>query len=317
MISLSLIQFGSTTNKLAEKLGKTLCNMKIISKQKEFTHELPGVVSENGKNATIHGSLGVYTIKWVTEEEAEFIAEETKVGDPIEAPPGPYLIQPENQGKILWITGSPGVGKSTSAQLLGRKKGFVFYEGDCYMGLKNPYIPLNVEDPSLAQKLQKNLFGEGLQERKEVNKEARNTWSKIFHGWEFKADDESEDAEICRKFFKLFCEDIKREKKRIGGDWAVATAMGLNKELRQYVRSLMGTDFVIVNLTMSEETTRKRISKRHGESQSVTDMLMKVSKLCTSAEDEDGVLNIMINEEMSEDEVIEQILSETEKYFKK
>ena len=36
----------------------------------------------------------------------------------------------------------------------------------------------------------------------------------------------------------------------------------------------MGTDFVIVNLTMSEETTRKRISKRHGESQSVTDMLM-------------------------------------------
>ena len=75
-----------------------------------------------------------------------------------------------------------------------------------------------------------------LQERKEVNKEARNTWSKIFHGWEFKADDESEDAEICRKFFKLFCEDIKREKKRIGGDWAVATAMGLNKELRQYVR---------------------------------------------------------------------------------
>ena len=41
--------------------------------------------------------------------------------------------------------------------------GFVFYEGDCYMGLKNPYIPLNVEDPSLAQKLQKNLFGDGLQ----------------------------------------------------------------------------------------------------------------------------------------------------------
>ena len=73
MISLSLIQFGSTTNKLAEKLGKTLCNMKIISKQKEFTHELPGVVSEDGKNATIHGSLGVYMIMWVTEEEAELI----------------------------------------------------------------------------------------------------------------------------------------------------------------------------------------------------------------------------------------------------
>ena len=53
----------------------------------------------------------------------KYLAEETKIGDPIEAPPGPYLIQPDNQGKLLWITGSPGVGKSTSAQLLGRKKG--------------------------------------------------------------------------------------------------------------------------------------------------------------------------------------------------
>ena len=53
----------------------------------------------------------------------KYLAEETKIGDPIEAPPGPYKIQPDNQGKLLWITGSPGVGKSTSAQLLGRKKG--------------------------------------------------------------------------------------------------------------------------------------------------------------------------------------------------
>ena len=41
--------------------------------------------------------------------------------------------------------------------------GFVYYEGDCFMGLKNPYIPLTVKNPTLAQKLQKNLSGHGLQ----------------------------------------------------------------------------------------------------------------------------------------------------------
>ena len=46
-----------------------------------------------------------------------------KIGDPIDAPPCPYKIQPEFQGKLLWITGSPGMGKSTSAQLLARNKG--------------------------------------------------------------------------------------------------------------------------------------------------------------------------------------------------
>ena len=64
-----------------------------------------------------------YTIPYL-----KYLAEETKIGDPIEAPPGPYKIQPENQGKLLWITGSPGVGKSTSAQLLGRKKGKIYHD---------------------------------------------------------------------------------------------------------------------------------------------------------------------------------------------
>ena len=74
-------------------------------------------------------------------------------------------------------------------------------------------------------------------ERKEINKEARKSFAKVLHGWQFKADEESEDAENCRKFMKLFCEDILREKKRIGGDWAVASAMAaLDNEWRQYVR---------------------------------------------------------------------------------
>ena len=55
--------------------------------------------------------------------QAEVDEIDNEAGDPIDAPPGPYIVQPENQGKLIWINGSPGTGKSTTAQLLARWKG--------------------------------------------------------------------------------------------------------------------------------------------------------------------------------------------------
>lgn len=55
--------------------------------------------------------------------QAEADEIEADEGDPMEAPPGPYKIQPEVQGKLVLLTGAPGAGKSTTAQLLGRLKG--------------------------------------------------------------------------------------------------------------------------------------------------------------------------------------------------
>ena len=62
-------------------------------------------------------------------------------------------------GRILWLSGSPGMGKSTSAQILGRKHGYVYYEGDCFGMVKNPFIDLNVAEPTMHQIKQKNLKG--------------------------------------------------------------------------------------------------------------------------------------------------------------
>ena len=44
-------------------------------------------------------------------------------GHSISAPPCPYKLQPEYQGKLVWIAGTPGSGKSTLAQLMAREKG--------------------------------------------------------------------------------------------------------------------------------------------------------------------------------------------------
>ena len=62
-------------------------------------------------------------------------------------------------GRVLWISGAPGMGKSTSAQLLGKHHGYVYYEGDCFGSLKNPFNKLDSENPTMDQIKMKNLKG--------------------------------------------------------------------------------------------------------------------------------------------------------------
>ena len=64
--------------------------------------------------------------------------------------------------------GPPGLGKSTTAQLLSREHGYVYYEGDCFWALRNPYVSVDAKEATLAQLSQTKLVGAGLEERREV-----------------------------------------------------------------------------------------------------------------------------------------------------
>ena len=40
----------------------------------------------------------------------------------------------------MFLSGPPGAGKSTSAQLLGRNHGYVYFDADCFYIFTNPFV---------------------------------------------------------------------------------------------------------------------------------------------------------------------------------
>ena len=93
--------------------------------------------------------------EWVNDQMLNEFKESRESAD---APICQYAkLQPAKLGKIIWFSGPPGAGKTTTAQLMGRKHGHVYYEGDCYNSIMNPFVDLNVDNPTMAQSEQTPL----------------------------------------------------------------------------------------------------------------------------------------------------------------
>jgi len=289
--------FGAADPEVIKLSGKESYNIQITYSYGQDVIE-NAVLSGDGLKMITKGMMGIAELEWVTEEEVARLEAE---GDPIEAPPGEYKIQPEYQGKLLWITGPPGLGKSTSAQLLGRNHGYVFYESDCFGLIKNPYIPTDAENPTMAQVHQRALKGEGLERRREICSAANVAFMDLFSGKEFNIED-------YREFYTIMCEDIMRERKRIGGDWAVA-GVALTQSMRDHIRSKLGKDLFFVILSMDEEEQRKRVTKRHQGDEQAADLMQLVNKLCEPiGEDEVNTVSVAVTADMTRDDVVNKIL---------
>ena len=220
--------FGEADPKIVEMTGEKYYNL-------ESTYDVVGkemadygVVIDEGTTIVFKGMMGITTLVWISDEEAEQMANDC---DPIEAPTSHYKVEPERQGRLIWITGPPGLGKSTSAQLLSREHGYVFYEGDCFFGLRNPYIPPDVENPSLAQVKQRKLVGEGVDERKKMVEKVMTEYTAILKG-------ETSNNVVIEEGMREMFKDIARERARLGGDWAIAGVLFTSK-MREIARFLM------------------------------------------------------------------------------
>ena len=190
-----------------------------------------GVITDGGKKIYMKGMGGQYTMDKITEEQLEELENDF---DDIEAPPGPYKVQPENQGRILWFSGAPGMGKSTTAQFLARDHGYVYYEADAFAMVKNPFNDLQTDNPSMHQAVQRNLKGPGVKERLTLAKKAQEIWGPLMAGQEY-------DKQLMRDYYTEMVKDIIKQKQRIGGDWAIAHVVW-NKEIRDIMRYITHHD---------------------------------------------------------------------------
>ena len=218
--------FGNTSKDVFELSGEKTNNVEVKFEAGNKDLVSQGVVLDEGSKFIIETVMGVWILEWVSPQEMERLKND---GDPIEAPPSDHKLEPERLGRLIWITGAPGLGKSTTAQLLSKEHGYVYYEGDAFFGLRNPYLPPDMDNPSVAQNTsQRKLVGAGAEERRKMSAKFSKVWGDKLKGVEHKEEDE-------REGYRQLCADIARERARIGGDWAVAMTID-SAAIREFVR---------------------------------------------------------------------------------
>jgi len=261
-----------------------------------------GVLTEDGTKVVSWGMWNcIETFTWQSDEDLEKLAEDR---DPVEAPSCHYKIQPENQGKLVWLSGPPGAGKSTTGQMMGKESGYVYYEADCTMQGLNPFVPLDSENPTLAAFRQKPLKGitkEAIDDVRFVEKEMQKMTTGNF---------DDIDWSKAKPFLKNMAKDILVQKNRIGGDFAVAHAV-MSREMRDHIRDVL-PDCIFITLAMTNETQKERIKERHGDSdeaEMVLEVLTKIhSRYEGPGDGEKNTYNVDIGENMTRKDVLDKVL---------
>ena len=300
--------FGETSAEVKKTTGADTYTVEIKLYGGKITRR--GVVSEDGKSIYGPGIFGGNVEgKWIDQDGLKALQANR---EDIHYLSCPYTKQPENQGKLLWLSGPPGAGKSTTAQLLAKDHGQVYYEADGFLNMINPYIPLDVPEPSLAQFHQKSVTG---RPRKTMETLLRGLleFPKFAEGQEF-------DLDVVNAWYTEMAKDILREKNKIGGSWAVAQAVP-KQSMRDIIRKVLGDQCVFVILSLSAETNAKRINTRHAymdeaSKESLQEWMNNMYQLYELAgADEENAVNVEIGTDMDKYQVAQAILQKVQKYF--
>ena len=176
---------------------------------------------------------------------------------------------------------------------------------------------------------------QGLNEKTIKAIEARNEMQNKMSapGYEFDADDITEQFSMI---VDASCEDIIRQRQRLGGDWTVrkvksypSTKMNsclyshifqvalaiFSQAQRDIVRNLLGNDVIFIILQLTPETHHKRLVGRgeemDGDMAGIFDSMTKMYE--PAGKDEKNAFDVHITEEMTPDDVAQKVLDILEK----
>jgi len=269
--------------------------------------EVMGELRDNGSLLQISSPTNLNGTKITTISEEEF--KELNLKDPIEAPPSPYIVQPSNLGKFVFISGPPGAGKSSIAAWLSLNADYVYYEGDGFMFGLNPYTPAGSDEPSLAARVQHPLVGEGMHERKAVIDNFSANFGIAI------GDYSNVDRDVVDAFIKGMADDITKERRRLGGDWIVAFAVP-DLMSRDLLRQLLGEDLVFVVLQLSPELQKERLADRSADEGEINDLLASIYEIYEPAKgDEERVIGFDQKAESSIEQNSQEVLQLINQYY--
>ena len=108
---------------------------------------------------------------------------------------------------------------------------------------------------------------------------------------------------------------IANQRQRLGCNMAVARALFTRKQ-RESLLKIVGPDLIFVVLNLTKNCIKKRLKERHGDSlnEALIGVMIKMSDMCEPAGvDEKNAYNVYITEDMTPDDVVQEITSIIEK----
>ena len=180
----------------------------------------------------------------------------------------PFPLKPGKAGKLVFITGPPGSGKSTIAGTLAKTKNWVYYEGDGFLFGFNPYVSPD-ESQVEARSKRPALIGPGMAAREMALK----AW---FENQQMLINNQTTDSYPSDYFYRLMALDIVVERARVGGDWVVSCGVLADRRERDIFRGVVGDQQVVfVVLDISVELVKERLAGRE-ESEDAVEGLVAV-----------------------------------------
>ena len=121
-----------------------------------------------------------------------------------------------------------------------------------------------------------------------------------------------------KPWMEAMSKDIHAQKKRMGGNFAVAHSV-TSQDMRDLIRSIL-PDCIFITLSLTEETQAIRVKERHGDgpgTEAISEMLAKMYKLYEGpGEGEKNTYNVDITENMSPKDVLNKVLEVLQKNCK-
>ena len=124
------------------------------------------------------------------------------------------------------------------------------------------------------------------------------------------------DWENCKPFNGYLAKNVGTQKKRIGGNFAVAHAIP-NQDLRDHIRKII-PEVIFITMSLTKENQKKRIRERHGDQGEATERILTLAfdLYDKPGDNEENTYNVDITEDMTPKDVFDQVLEIIDKCSK-